>query len=158
MLEQAWVRRGVAAWLLIAVGVGCAEPASAAQPLPKPPETAVADRLEAAGLVTALTGLLTIGMGGLFGIAALDIASRVQTQSAFDAELYDRGQAAERNSFILYGAGAAGLVLGGALYWLGRRGLVESGQALQLGVGVSRSVTPGPSRSPEKWLVVRGSW
>jgi tetratricopeptide (TPR) repeat protein len=80
--------------------------------------------LRVVGLATAGLGLVGVGLGVKFGLDASRIQDDIEGQPAgtpwtFD-DLYAEGEAASRNMWISYGVGAAALVTGGVLYYLGR--------------------------------------
>jgi tetratricopeptide (TPR) repeat protein len=79
--------------------------------------------LRIAGLATAGLGLVGVGLGVKFGLDASRIQDDIESQPdgtpwMFD-DLYADGEAANRNMWISYGVGAAALVAGGALFYLG---------------------------------------
>jgi len=80
-----------------------------------------------AALVTGGAGLIAIATGAYFGRKASRIGDEV-TRTCKDgcdwslvADRDAEGRSAERTQWILYGVGAAGLVTGGVLYFLGAR-------------------------------------
>jgi tetratricopeptide (TPR) repeat protein len=81
--------------------------------------------LRIAGLVTAGAGLVALGAALHYGIEARKASDAISdndegwTDSLLDR--YDEGEAAETRMFVLSGVGAAALVTGGVLYYLGRR-------------------------------------
>lgn len=77
--------------------------------------------LRIAGLATGGAGVLALGVGVVFGLRAKGISDETSRWDRFDQARYDQGKAAERDMFILTGIGAAGLVAGGVLYYLGHR-------------------------------------
>lgn len=82
--------------------------------------------LRVAGLATAGLGLVGVGLGVKLGLDASRIQDDLEGQPegtpwTFD-DLYAEGEAASRNMWISYGVGAAALVTGGVLYYLGRSG------------------------------------
>jgi serine/threonine-protein kinase len=99
--------------------------AAATQPAPiveaAAPEASPGRGLRIAGLVTGGAGVVAIGVGVVFGLRASSISSEASDWTTFDPKRYDEGKAAERNMFIFTGAGAAALVTGGVLYFLGHR-------------------------------------
>jgi tetratricopeptide (TPR) repeat protein len=87
--------------------------------------------LRLAGMVSAGAGLVAIGIGVKFGLDARGISDDIDahTDGAWPEELLARqadGERAERNMFILTGAGAAAIVAGGVLYYLGHRARREA--------------------------------
>jgi hypothetical protein len=77
--------------------------------------------LRIAGLATGATGVVALGVGVGFGVRATRISAEAAQWDRFDQARFDQGKAAERNMFILTGAGATVLVTGGVLYYLGHR-------------------------------------
>lgn len=82
--------------------------------------------LRLGGMVSAGAGLVAIGIGVKFGLDARGISDDIDahTDGEWPEELLARqadGERAERNMFILTGAGAAALVAGGVLYYFGQR-------------------------------------
>ena len=71
------------------------------------------------GLVLVGTGLVAAGFGAQLGIEADRLGGQVE--SKFDTEQHDRGRKASRNMLIAYSMGAAALISGGVLYYLGHR-------------------------------------
>jgi tetratricopeptide (TPR) repeat protein len=102
--------------------VAPAPPPPRPMPVAPPPE---AERqgggggLRVAGLVTAGLGVAAVGGGVYFGLHARSLANEVADTYSMDK--VDQGQAANRNMYICYGVGAAAIVTGGVLYWLGAR-------------------------------------
>lgn len=76
-----------------------------------------------AGIVTLGIGAAAIGLGAYFGNQAATISDEISeitgVWTAEDTERFEEGEAAERNMFIMYGVGAAAVVAGGVLYYLG---------------------------------------
>jgi tetratricopeptide (TPR) repeat protein len=82
--------------------------------------------LRVAGLISGGAGLVAIGLGFKFGLDASRITDEINGHDAGewpDALLARQaeGERAERNMFILTGAGAAAIAAGGVLYYLGHR-------------------------------------
>lgn len=82
--------------------------------------------LRLAGMVSAGAGVIAVGMGVKFGLDARGISDDIDghTSGEWPEELLARqadGERAERNMFILTGAGAAAIVAGGVLYYMGHR-------------------------------------
>lgn len=80
--------------------------------------------LRIAGLASAGVGLIAIGVGVKFGLDARSISNDINAHASgeWPEELLARqadGERAERNMFILTGAGAAAIAAGGLLYYLG---------------------------------------
>jgi tetratricopeptide (TPR) repeat protein len=79
------------------------------------------------GGVLALGGVALVATGAVFGNKASSLADEVKTTCATGCDFATiaakdaDGRSAERNQYIFYGAGAAALVTGGVLYWLGKR-------------------------------------
>lgn len=85
--------------------------------------------LRIAGLAAGGTGVVALGIGVAFGLRARGISDEISRWDRFDQARYDQGKAAERNMFILTSIGAAGLVTGGVLYYLGHRAGVADDDA-----------------------------
>jgi hypothetical protein len=77
--------------------------------------------LQWGGIGAAGAGVLAIGAGVYFGMRASSISDEAADWDTFDPDRYDEGEAAERNSIIAFGVGAACVVTGGVLYYLGHR-------------------------------------
>jgi tetratricopeptide (TPR) repeat protein len=82
--------------------------------------------LRLAGMASAGAGLVAMGFGVKFGLDARGISDDIDahTDGEWPEELLARqadGERAERNMFILTGAGAAAFVAGGVLYYFGHR-------------------------------------
>jgi tetratricopeptide (TPR) repeat protein len=77
--------------------------------------------LRIAGLAAGGAGVIALGVGVGFGLRAKGISDETSRWDRFDQARYDQGKAAERNMLILTGIGAAGLVAGSVLYYLGHR-------------------------------------
>jgi tetratricopeptide (TPR) repeat protein len=80
--------------------------------------------MRVAGLATVGLGLVGVGLGVKLGLDASRIQDEIEGQPAgepwtFD-DLYAEGEAASRNMWISYGVGAAAVITGGVLYYLGR--------------------------------------
>lgn len=81
--------------------------------------------LRLAGMVTAGLGLVSVGFGFKFGHDASSAQDKIESQPdgvpwTFD-DLYAEGEAASRNMWISYGVGAAAVITGGVLYYLGHK-------------------------------------
>lgn len=94
-------------------------PATAAATTPAPGAPGRTFRL--AGLAAGGAGVITLAIGVGFGIHAKSISDEASRWDTFHQARYDEGQAAQRNMYILTGVGAATLVAGGVLYYLGVR-------------------------------------
>jgi tetratricopeptide (TPR) repeat protein len=75
------------------------------------------------GLVMLGLGGVALGLGGYFGSQAASISDEISdisgTWTEDDTARFEEGEAAERTMFIMYGIGAAAVVAGGVLYYLG---------------------------------------
>lgn len=94
--------------------------------------------LKIAGLSTAGFGLVALGAGAVFGLRA---ASKSDEVSSFEGvwseeqnQLFDDGESAERLMIVSTSIGAAALVTGGLLYYMGVR---RDTQSEQVHVGVT---------------------
>jgi tetratricopeptide (TPR) repeat protein len=104
-----------------------------AQTPPTPPPTERPKRgkgLRIAGLSTMAAGVLLAGMGVYFGVQAKSDADAVSDYTGpwgpEQEDLEARGQRNEMLFFVLTGTGAAAIIGGGVLYYLGLRQLKES--------------------------------
>src|SRR5262249_10831237 len=90
--------------------------------------------LRIGGIAAGGTGLVTLGIGVAFGLKARSISAEVSNADMYDKSRDVQGHAAQRNMYIFTGVGAAALVTGGVLYYLGdmARKLERSGAALTL--------------------------
>ena len=90
--------------------------------------------LRIGGFAAGGTGLVAIGIGVVFGLKARSISDEVSNAVMYDKSRDAQGHAAQRNMYIFTGVGAAALVTGGVLYYLGDRArkLEQSGSALTL--------------------------
>jgi hypothetical protein len=103
----------------------------AVQPAPETPDSAEAGApvagsrsmtpLQWGGIGAAGAGVVAIGVGIYFGLEAKSISDEASDWDTFDPERFDDGEAAERNSIIALSVGAACVVTGGVLYYLGHR-------------------------------------
>jgi tetratricopeptide (TPR) repeat protein len=107
-------------------------PAKRTTPVPAPRPAAPADEgagrgLRIGGLVSAGAGVIAVGVGIKFGLDARSISDDINAHGdgqPWPEELLDRqveGKRAERAMFLLTGVGAAAIVTGGVLYYLGHR-------------------------------------
>ncbi len=91
-----------------------------------------------AGLSTAGVGLVAIGAGVFFGLRAQSKSDEISKfEGRWDDslnQLYDDGESAERLMFISTSIGAAAVVTGGVLYFMGAR---KSSKAEKLQVGLT---------------------
>jgi hypothetical protein len=74
-----------------------------------------------AGLATGGAGVVALGIGVIYGLQAQSLSSEASDWTTFDRKRNDEGKADERNMFVFTGIGAAALVAGGVLYYLGHR-------------------------------------
>lgn len=77
--------------------------------------------LKIAGLATAGAGVAALAAGVVFGLKARSISDEAGDWDTFDPDRYDQGEAAERNMLIFGAAGAAAVITGGVLFYLGHR-------------------------------------
>jgi tetratricopeptide (TPR) repeat protein len=78
-------------------------------------------RLRVAGIATGALGVGALGVGAGFGLKARSLSNQLSMAGAFDRARYDQGRAAERDFVLCSGVGAAGVVAGAVLYYLGAR-------------------------------------
>lgn len=124
-----------------------AEPVvNVAAPGPAPPEDRPArggSGLRVAGLATASVGVALVGAGVFFGIQAKSASDDLSgldpgAGDAWDQSKYQRGESDERLMYVSYGVGAAAIVMGGVLYYLGARS-GSSTSPTTVGVGPTSS-------------------
>jgi tetratricopeptide (TPR) repeat protein len=77
--------------------------------------------LRIGGMVSGGAGIVSLGVGIVFGAKASSISKDLSNADTFDQAKYDEGKAANRNMYIFTGVGAAALVAGGVLYYLGHK-------------------------------------
>ena len=77
--------------------------------------------LKLAGLITGGAGVALVGVGVVFGLKASSLSSDLANLEEWDSSLVDEGEAANRNMMIFTGLGAAAVITGGVLYYLGVR-------------------------------------
>jgi hypothetical protein len=87
--------------------------------------------LRIAGLAAGGVGVVGIAAGVYFGVRAKSLADQVSGR--FVTADDEAGKAANRNMFIGYGIGAAGLITGGILYYLGSRTPSDAGPVVSVG-------------------------
>ena len=90
-----------------------------AEPNPEPPLKPSGLRL--AGLVVGGIGVTAVGFGVALGIHAHSRSDEVTRSPVWDQDLFDSGEAADRNAKILIGVGAAAAAGGVVMYMLGRK-------------------------------------
>jgi tetratricopeptide (TPR) repeat protein len=102
-----------------------------AKPIAAPPP---GRGLRIGGIAAGGTGLVALGIGVAFGLKARSISDQVSNADMYDKSRDAQGHAAQRNMYLFTGVGAAALVTGGVLYYLGDRArkLEPSGAALTL--------------------------
>jgi tetratricopeptide (TPR) repeat protein len=94
-----------------------AEPPPA--PPPAPPPSHRGRTLRIAGIVSGIDGVVLLGAGISYGLRARSISDEASGWTTFDPQRYAQGHAAQRDMLVLTGAGAAALITGGVLYYLG---------------------------------------
>jgi hypothetical protein len=90
-------------------------------------------RLRIAGIVTGAVGAAAVVTGVIFGVMAQSIANEVTADDVhhtYDRSKDDRGKLFETLQWVSYGLGAAGIVTGGVLYYLGYRAPASSSVSL----------------------------
>jgi tetratricopeptide (TPR) repeat protein len=96
-----------------------------ARPVAPPPADAApaggGRGLKIAGLATGGAGLVLTGVGIYFGLKASALSDDAEALTEWDPSVVDDGEAANRNLLIFVGVGAAAVVTGGVLYYLGMR-------------------------------------
>jgi tetratricopeptide (TPR) repeat protein len=101
-----------------AQGTKAAAPAKR-EPAAREPTTGRTMRI--AGLVTGSAGVIALGVGVFFGVQARSLSNDAASWDTFDRKRDDKGKADQRNMVVFTGVGAAALVAGGVLYYLGHR-------------------------------------
>jgi len=84
-------------------------------------DAAAGRNLRIAGLASGGVGVVAIGVGIAFGLKARSISNEAAHWDTFQPQRDADGKAANRDMYIFAGVGAAGLVAGGVLYYLGMR-------------------------------------
>jgi tetratricopeptide (TPR) repeat protein len=74
-----------------------------------------------AGMATGGAGVVSLGIGVMFGLKARAISDEISNADMFDQRRYDEGERADRNLLLFTGVGAAAAITGGVLYYLGHR-------------------------------------
>lgn len=108
--------------------------------------------LRIAGLVTAGVGVLTLAGGVYFGLHAGTLEDEVSSAKVWSSALaskLDDGESAARNANILIGVGAACVMGGGVMWYLGHR----AGRRSERKVAVQGALTPTSAG-----LIVTGSF
>jgi hypothetical protein len=88
--------------------------------------------LQWGGIGVAGAGVLALGAGVYFGFEAKSISDEASDWDTFDPERFDEGEAAERNGIIALGVGAACVVTGGVLYYLGHRSASQEAETVSM--------------------------
>jgi len=115
-----------------------------ANPPPAPASSAPGGRgLRIAGLATGGAGVAALGVGVIFGLRAKSISDEAAGWDRFDQARLDRGEAAERNMFLLTGVGTAALVTGGVLYSLGHRANTTDDDGARTAVTFAPAIVSG---------------
>jgi len=97
--------------------------------------------LRVAGLAAAGAGLAALGVGIYFGLEASSIEAEIDDKpdgAAWPRDIEDRfeaGEGAERRMLVFTGVGAAAVLTGGVLYYLGWRAGQERGVHVSAGAG-----------------------
>jgi len=103
----------------------------------------VEKRLKVAGIATGAVGVLSLGVGAYFGFDAASNNSELSTLKSdrkFDPAFVEARDSSKTTFYVLSGVGAAALITGGVLYYLGD-GTSENPEE-QAGLSVSPVVTP----------------
>jgi tetratricopeptide (TPR) repeat protein len=74
-----------------------------------------------AGIATGGAGVVALGIGVVFGLKARSLSNEATSWDTFDQKADDQGKADQRNMLVFTSVGAAALVAGGVLYYLGHR-------------------------------------
>ncbi len=94
-------------------GVGVSTSSSAA--------TGAGRGMRIAGMATGSAGVVALGIGVMFGLKARSLSNEATSWDTFDQKADDQGKADQRNMLVFTSVGAAALVAGGVLYYLGHR-------------------------------------
>ncbi len=89
-------------------------------------------RMRIAGIATGAAGAAALGVSVYFGLHARSLADDASAADAYNPDLDDRGESAERAMLITAGVGAAALATGAVLYVLGRRAGADETPALTI--------------------------
>lgn len=89
--------------------------------------------LRTAGIATAAAGVATVGTGIFFGLRARSLEDRIENGSRYDPADLDAGRTARTTQFVLYGVGAAAVIGGAVLYYLG----MDQGQRVTVAPSMS---------------------
>jgi tetratricopeptide (TPR) repeat protein len=114
-------------------------PPQALPPAPPAPPPRGGRGLRLAGLGVGALGVASIAGGVGFGLRARSIAGEASQWTTFDPDRYTQGKAAQRDMAILTGVGAAAVIAGGVLYYLGHR---EAERADEAALAVAPAVDP----------------
>ncbi len=105
------------------------DPAVAEVSKPMPPPTKSGGGMKLLGLGVAGVGVISLGVGVMFGVRASSAASdaeAIEMGQPWQPELETRGEKASKNSKIFLVVGGAAIVTGGVLYFLGAKKSQES--------------------------------
>jgi hypothetical protein len=117
-------------------------PSAAGGPPSAPPDDQTRAHTRAfriAGIVTASVGVAALGGGLYMGLRAQSLSKEVTAdanEGIYSRSKYDKGSRAETWQWVGYGVGAAALLGGSLLYYLGSRSKVDESQPK---VGVART-------------------
>ncbi len=105
-------------------------------PIPTASQPASSGRgLRLAGIATGSIGLAAVATGVYFGLSARGKQGDLEDGGVWDPALYDDGKSADRNAKIFLGVGAAAVVGGAVLYYLGAKAGSETQVAIVPGDG-----------------------
>ncbi len=110
-------------------------------PVERPPPESPGRGLRIAGLVIASGGVATLGTGVFFGLRARSIAGEAKDWDMYDPERDAQGERAEKLMIVFTGIGAAAVITGGVLYYLGHRARTSAETALTIAPLASGDVT-----------------
>jgi hypothetical protein len=89
--------------------------------------------LRIAGIVSGSVGAAAILTGAFFSLRVRSLSNKVEGASKFNPSDESTGQRAETLQWVCYGTGAAAVVAGGVLYYLGLRSAQPGSAAVNLG-------------------------
>ena len=121
--------------------------AAALQANNRPPPDPGSQSLRIGGLATAGLGLVSLAIGGKFGLDAKGYEQDVTGNTVWSQQDFEDGQDAERMAYLFFGVGGAAIATGGVLYWLGM------GEGRQAGEESQIAITPLPGKSGAGFLV-----
>jgi hypothetical protein len=99
--------------------------ATVATPAPAPPSNDAGASLRTAGLAVAAVGLASTGAGFFFMARTRSLEDKVTQASTFNQADNSAGLTARNLQYVTFGVGAAAIITGATLYYLGAAGRSE---------------------------------